>query len=83
MKYSPLSDSATYSVASNGINILKMPKYASCITQTIISTRKSGWADIYWTDKTGAVIYEKHNYLPQEISKLPMIGEVIETEAEA
>lgn len=83
MKYSPLSDSAIQAVASNGVNILKMPKYADRIAKTIISKRESGWADIYWVDKTGAIIYEKHNYLPMEIGHLPMIGDIVETEAEA
>lgn len=83
MKYSPLSDSAVYAVASNGINILKMPKYANCIAKTIISTRKSGWANVRWVNKTGEIIYEKHNCLPMEINQLPMIGEITETEDKA
>lgn len=80
MKYSPLSDSATYAVSSNGINILKMPKYATKIAKTVIFQRKSGWIDIYWVDKTDAVIYDKYNYTRKEVAELPMIGDVVEQE---
>lgn len=82
MKYSPLSDSAVHAVASNGINILKMPKYANEIAKTIIHKRKSGWLELYWVDKNEQIIYEKPTSLIREIDlkEFPMIGEIVRTE---
>lgn len=82
MKYSPLSDSAIYAVSSNGIHILKVPKYANHIAKTIIHKRKSGWLEIYWVDKNDAIVYEKlYSFIREEdVAQYPMIGEVIRTE---
>lgn len=82
MKHSPLSNSAAYAVASNGINILTMPKYASQIAKTIIHKRKSGWVEIYWVDKSGKIICEKTcSFIrEEEINQYPMIGEIVKTE---
>lgn len=82
MKYSPLSNSAVCAVSSNGINILKMPKYANKIAKTIIHKRKSGWIELYWVDKDERIIYEKPSSLIREIDleEFPMIGEIVRTE---
>lgn len=82
MEYSPLSNSAAYAVSSNGINILKMPKFASKIAKTIIYMRASGWVEIYWVDKSDKIIYEKPCSLIREgdVDQYPMIGKVVKVE---
>lgn len=82
MKYSPLANSAAYAVSSNGIGILKMPKYADKIAKTIISRLRNGLMNICWVDSRDEIIYDKRYFLPEEAARLPMIGEVIEQEEE-
>lgn len=74
MKYSPLFDSASVAIGSNGVKILKQTKYASKISTTKVKTLKSGFVSIQYLDKNGDIVAE----LVGLREWYPMLGKVME-----
>lgn len=75
MNYSPLFDSASVAIGSNGFKILEQPKYASKIATTKVMCSKSGWVSIQYLDRNGDIIAENISGLREWY---PMIGKVTE-----